>query len=118
MSKTNGPEIAWRRGDSGATYVGAVSRGTDTIRLTGRDPILGIDVALSIPIDQIEYVGVADPAPGSGGGDGPFVLLDVPKSEPIYVRPVGATSLHVQLLARALGALTPAPTVLAQGGRT
>lgn len=114
MSETNGRKIAWRRGERGPTYVGAVSRGDDTIRLTGRDPILGIDVALSIPVTEIDYVGVAET--GSGSDDGPFVVLDLEGSEPIHLRPVGGTSLAVHLLARTLGSVTAAPTVLAQGG--
>ncbi len=117
MSERDDGKIAWRRGERGTTYVGAVSGGDGTIRLTGRDPVLGIDVALSIPLEEIEYVGVAETAAGAVDG-GPFVVLDLPGSEPIHLRPVGADSLGVHLLARALGALTPAPTVLAQGGRT
>jgi hypothetical protein len=117
MSERNGVKIAWRRGERGPVYVGAVSRGADTIRLAGRDPILGIDVALSIPVGEIEYIGVSEAAVGSIDA-GPVVVLDLPGSEPIHLRPVGGGSLDVHLLARALGALTPAPTVLAQGGRT
>jgi hypothetical protein len=117
MSETDGSKVAWRRGERGPTYVGAVSGGDDTIRLTGRDPILGIDVALSIPLREIEYVGVAERPPDAVDG-GPYVVLDLPGSEPIHLRPVGGNSLGVHQLARALGALTAAPTVLAQGGRT
>jgi hypothetical protein len=112
MSETAKAKISWCRGECGPTYVGAVSRGEDSIRLTGRDPILGIDVALSIPVDEIDCVGV-DEIEG-----GPFVFLDLCGSKPIHLRPVGGSSLAVHLLARALGALSPAPTVLAEGGRT
>jgi hypothetical protein len=112
MSETDGAKIAWRRGEDGPTYVGAVSRGEDSIRLTGRDPILGIDVALSIPLEEVEHVGVAET------GAGLFVVLDLSGSEPIHLETIGGRSLDVHLLARALGALTPGPTVLAQGGRT
>jgi hypothetical protein len=115
MSETDGSKVAWRRGQRGPTYVGVVSRGDDTIRLRGRDPILCIDIALSIPLEEIEYVGVAETATGSIDG-GPFVVLDLPGSEPIHLCPVGGNSLGVHLLARALGVLSPAPTVLAQGG--
>lgn len=117
MSEMDSGKIAWRRGEHGPTYVGAVSHGDDTIRLTGRDPVLGIDVALSIPVAEIEYVGVSETAAGSVDGD-PFVVLDLSGSEPIQLRPVGGNSLGVHLLARGLGALTPLPTVLTQGGRT
>ena len=118
MSHKNGVKIAWRRGERGPVYVGSVSRGADTIRLTGRDPILGIDVALSIPVGEIEYIGVSEATIGSID-TGPVVVLDLSESEPIHLRPVGAgSSPDVRLLARALGALTHAPTVVAQGGRT
>jgi hypothetical protein len=117
MSEIDSGKIAWRRGEHGPTYVGAVSQGDDTIRLTGRDPVLGIDVALSIPVSEIEYVGVSETAAGSVDGS-PFVVLDLSGSEPIQLRPVGGNSLGVHLLARGLGALTPVPIVLAQGGRT
>jgi hypothetical protein len=110
-------KIAWRRGDGGATYLGSVSRGPEAIRLSGRDAVLGIDVTLSVPIDEIEYVGVSEPADDSAGAES-CVIVDLAGSEPIYLRPLGSTKLHVHLLARALGALTVAPTVLAQGGRS
>jgi hypothetical protein len=107
--------IAWRRGDGGATYLGWVSRGPEAIRLSGRDAVLGIDVTLSVPIEEIEYVGVSEPADESTGGE-PCVIVDLAGSKPIYLRPLGSGPLHVHLLARALGALTDAPAVLAQGG--
>jgi hypothetical protein len=112
MKQPNAP-IAWRRG-RGPTYVGVASRGSDAIRLTGRDPNLGIDVALSIPTDEIDHVGIA-----TASGDGnPSVILELAESDPIYLRPVGGTLQHVHLLARTLGAPTNPPPVLAQGGRT
>lgn len=117
MSELDSGKIAWRRGEHGPTYVGAVSHGDDTIRLTGRDPVLGIDIALSIPVAEIDYVGVSETAAGSVDS-GPFVVLDLSGSKPIHLWPVGGSALGVHLLARGLGALSPVPTVLAQGGRT
>jgi hypothetical protein len=114
VNATDAWRIAWRRGDAGPTYVGAVSRGSEAIRLTGRDPVLGIDVALSIPIDEVGFVGVTEPAESADGA--PCVILDLIDSEAIYLRPVGSIPMHVHLLARALGAVTRAPAVLAQGG--
>jgi hypothetical protein len=116
MSETDGVRISWRRGRRGATYVGAASRSTETITLTGRDPILGIDVTLSIPVEEIEDIGVEEVAVGSIDG-GPSVVFDLPGSEPIHLRPVGGSSLEVHLLARAMG-LAPASALLTQGGRT
>jgi hypothetical protein len=120
MSETGVHKVAWRRGSHGPLYVGAASRGAETISLTGRDPILGIDVALSIPIEGIAYVGVTEPEPASGSGDadgGRLVVLDPLGSAPIHLRPIGGGRLDVHLLARALGP-TPASALLVEGGRT
>ena len=117
MNETVASRVAWHRRGRGPTYVGAVSRGPEAVRLTGRDPQSGIDVALSIPVVGIEHVGVEEPADGSLHGER-CVVLDLADSEAIYLRPLGDAPLHVNLLARALGALTPPPAVLAQGGRT
>jgi hypothetical protein len=116
MSETNAVKIAWHRGERGPTYIGGVSRTADAIRLTGRDPVLGIDVALSIPLEEVEHIGIAEGPSGSSDG-GSFVVLCLPGSEPIQLRPVAGNSLDVHLLARAMG-LTPASAQLAQGGRT
>ena len=116
MQQTDCSRIAWRRGDTGPTYVGSVSRGPEAIRLAGRDAILGIDVSLSVPLHEIEYVGVSDPSERSNGN--PVVILDLADAEPIYLRPVGSTRLAVHLLARALSGLTAAPAALAEGGPT
>jgi hypothetical protein len=117
MSESRASKIAWRRGARGATYVGTLSRGADTIRLKGRDSVLGIEVVLSIPVDEIASVGVTEPV-GASGDDEPAVVLDLLASEPIHLRPIGAAPLHVHSLARALGAAIAASTVLAQGGRS
>jgi len=109
-------KVAWRRGDGGATYLGWVARGPEAIRLSGRDAVLGIDVTLSVPIDEIERIGVSESADESVGAE--CVIVDLACSEPIYLRPLGSTKLHVYLLARALGALTVAPAVLTKGGRS
>ena len=44
MQQSTASKIAWRRGRSGGTYFGSVSRGPEAIRLSGCDPVLGIDV--------------------------------------------------------------------------
>jgi hypothetical protein len=116
MNETIASKIEWRRRGAGPTYVGVVSSGPEAVRLAGRDPLSGIDVTLSIPVSEIERVGVTDS--GESALDGDRVVLDLADSEAIELRPVGTTPLYVHLLARALGALTPASAVLAQGGRT
>jgi len=115
MNEDRATEVAWRRGERGATYVGTVSRGADTIRLSGRDSVLGIEVLLSIPVDEIASVGVTESSGDAGEGE-PVVVLDLPASESIHLRPIGVAPLHVHSLARALSAVIPARAVLAQGG--
>jgi hypothetical protein len=117
MNETVASRVAWHRRGRGPTYVGAVSHGPDRVRLTGRDPQSGIEIALSIPVVGIEHVGVEEPPDGSLHGER-CVVLDLADAEAIYLRPLGDAPLHVNLLARALGALPPPPAVLAQGGRT
>lgn len=114
MSESSASQIVWRRGEHGATYVGTISRGAGAVRLEGRDPVLGIEVVLSIPFGEIDSVDVMEP---SGDGGDSSVVLDLPASESIHLRPIGAAPLHVHSLARALGAAIPAPPVLARGGR-
>jgi hypothetical protein len=117
MSEMVASRVAWHRRGPGPTYVGAVSRGPEAVRLTGRDPQSGIDVALTIPVVGIEHVGVEVPVDGSLHGER-CVVLDLADSEAIYLRPLGDAPLHVNLLARALGVLTSPAAVLTQGGRT
>jgi hypothetical protein len=117
MSETVASRVAWHRRGPGPTYVGAVSRGPEAVRLSGRDLQSGIDVALTIPVAEIEHVGVEEPADGSLHGER-CVVLALADSEAIYLRPFGDVPLHVNLLARALGAPTPPAAVLTQGGRT
>ena len=120
MSEMDSGKIAWRRGEHGPTYVGRGfarrrhdpadgTRPRTGYRRRALDPRRGDRVRLASASLQ--------PARSTSG---PFVVLDLSGSEPIHLRPVGGSSLGVHLLARGLGAgaLTPAPTVLAQGGRT
>ncbi len=108
-------KIAWQRRGVGRTYVGALTAGPEGVRLTGRDPVTGIDVALSIPLREIEHVGTTDNGDVPREGD-QSVVLELAESEPIVFRIFGKGALHAQLLARRLGALTHVPAVLAQGG--
>ena len=53
MNETVASRVAWHRRGPGPTYVGAVSRGPEAVRLSGRDPQSGIDVSLTIPSGQV-----------------------------------------------------------------
>ncbi len=109
-------KIAWRRRNVHRSYVGALCAGAEGIRLTGRDPLTGIDVTLSIPLAEVNHVELSEAGDELLAGDR-CVVLDLADSEPILLRPAGRGSFHTQLLARSLGALTHAPALVAQGGR-
>jgi hypothetical protein len=108
-------KIVWRRHGVRRHYVGALSAGDEGVRLTGRDPVVGVEVTLSIPLSEVEDVHVA------GSGDELLagercVVLELAGSEAIFLREVGAGPLQVHVLARNLGALIRTPLLLAQGG--
>ena len=107
--------IAWCRNGVRTHFVGALRAGEEGIRLTGRDPSSGIDVALSIPLAEVERVRVSASGNELVAGE-PCVVLELGDSESILIRQVGAGPLQVHVLARRLGALTKAPALLAQGG--
>ena len=114
MRKNLAERIVWRRQGVRHHYAGTLSAGEEGIRLTGRDAVVGVEVALSIPLCEIEDIRVA-------GGDELLagercVVLELAGSEAIFLREVGAGPLHVHGLARSLGALIRAPQLLAQRG--
>jgi hypothetical protein len=115
MRETLAEKIAWRRQGIPRQYVGTLAAGDEGIRLTGRDPVSGVDVALSIPLSEVEDVHVAGPGDELLAGER-CVVLELAESEAIFLREVGVGPLHVHVLARSLGALTHARPVLAQGG--
>jgi hypothetical protein len=107
-------KVWWRRGSVGNGFVGLLQADEDGIRLCGRDPESGVDIAFSIPSTQVESVHVA-PTDGHLNGD-LYVALELEQAQPIFVRQVGGSSLHVQLLTRKLKGLLRQPRLLAQGG--
>jgi hypothetical protein len=116
MGKPLAEKIAWRRQGVRRHYVGTLTAGSEGIRLTGSDPVSGVEVVLSIPLSELENVRVARPDEELLAGER-CVVLELAESEPIFLREVGTGPLHVHVLARSLGALTHAPPLLAQGGR-
>ncbi len=115
MRETLAEKIAWCRNGVRTYFVGALRAGDEGIHLTGRDPSSGIDLALSIPLAEVERVRVSSSGDELLAGE-PCVVLELTESEPIFLRQVGVGPLQVHVLARRLGALTQAPPLLAQGG--
>ncbi len=80
--------VAWRRRNIRHQYVGQLEAMVDRIRLIGRAPEFGIDVALSIPLDQITRVrsarGTGEAVLGERG-----IVLELARAEPIFLRELG-----------------------------
>ena len=115
MRGTLAEKIAWRRHGVRHHYVGTLLAGDEGILLTGREPVSGVEVALSIPLSELEDVRVAGPGDELLAGER-CVVLELAESQAILLREVGAGPLQVHLLARRLGAPIHAPQLLVQGG--
>jgi hypothetical protein len=107
MRETLAEKVAWCRQGVRTYFVGALRAGDEGIRLTGRDPTSGIDVALSIPLAEVEHVHLSASRNELLAGE-PCVVLELADSESIFIRQVGAGPLQVEVLAGRLGALIPA----------
>jgi hypothetical protein len=81
--------ISWCRDSARHRYVGTLWASADRIRLVGRDATFGIEVSLSIPLDEIEQIEIdisrREPAHGE-----PCMVLTLVESSPILVWRVGA----------------------------
>jgi hypothetical protein len=93
--------IAWRRKGVRGHFAGTLSAGYGGIRLIGRDPASGVDVALSIPTDVVTRVGVSSTGDELLVGE-QCVVLDLAGSEAILVRELGAAPHRVHVLVRSL----------------
>jgi hypothetical protein len=97
MNKTLANHVAWRRKNIRHLYVGRLEAMSDRLRFIGRAPELGIDLALSIPFEQIERARLAN-------GDGERVLgergivLELVGAEPVFLREFGEESAPMTLL--------------------
>lgn len=92
-------------------YVGRLWACPDCVCLSGRDSVSGIEVTLSIPIEELAHVRVGHSPDELLAGER-SVVLELAESEEILLREVGVGPLHVHVLARRLAALTrgaPAP---------
>jgi hypothetical protein len=96
--------IAWRRRGFRRKYVGTLAVDESSIRLSGRDRSGGVDVALTIPLVQLEGVHVSRSQDEALGGER-SVVLELAESDPILIQEVGAGSLNVHALARRLAAM-------------
>jgi hypothetical protein len=101
--------VAWRRYGVANDFVGSLRAGCDGIRLDGRDPRTGVDVALSIPPDEVEHVYASPTAPEQ-------VVVELGEAEPIVLRRIQSGPLQAHLLARRLRGLLLLPRLHVPGG--
>jgi hypothetical protein len=104
--------IAWRRNGVERDYVGTLVAAGGGILLAGRDPSNGLEVALSIPLTEVQDVHVADARDAHGSQR---IVLELVESEPISLHELGGREGHLLVLARRLGALAHAPTLVPGG---
>ena len=112
MNEVLANHVAWRRKNIRHQYVGRLAAMDDRIRFIGRAPELGIDVALSIPFEQITSMrdarGAGEAVLGARG-----LVLELASAESIFLRELGdgiAPSRLLRALEQALagGALEAA----------
>ena len=115
MRKSLAVRVVWRRQGVRRHYVGTLSAAEEAVRLTGRDTQIGVELALSIPLAEINDVRVGNFGDELIAGE-PCVVLELAGSEAIFLREIGAGPLHVHVLARSIGARIRPPQLLAQGG--
>lgn len=104
MSTVLAPRIAWRRQNVPHHYVGALSVSGEELRLSGREPSTRIEVALSIPFEEIEDVRLAAGPAGDRAG-GSSVVLVLAGSGSIVLREVERGSVRTAELAARLAKL-------------
>jgi hypothetical protein len=100
--------VAWKRRNVRHHYVGRLWGGEGLLRFVGREPGTGIEVSLSVPLQEIEHVRLAGSADESVVG-GPGVVLELADTEAIYLREIVPGGSSPQRLALRLDRLFGRP---------
>jgi hypothetical protein len=104
--------VAWKRRSARHHYVGRLWGGEGLLRFVGREPGTGIEVSLSVPLEEIEHVRLAaSPDESVVGGAG--VVLELADTEAIYLREIVPGGSSPQRLALRLDRLFSRPAVVA-----
>lgn len=104
--------VAWKRRNVRHHYVGRLWGGEGVIRFVGREPGTGIEVSLSVPLEEIERVRLsssADETVVAGLG----VVLELADSEAIFVREISPGGAYPHHLAARLDRLCRRPAAVA-----
>jgi hypothetical protein len=94
--------VVWRRLNVSSPYVGDADVSGTALRLSGREPVSGIEVSLAIPFTEIERVRTSRTAAEELGGE-PSVVLELTESDSVCLRSAGTRSTLPVRLARTLG---------------
>ena len=105
MKEVAAEKVAWRRRNVRDHYVGRLAAGAGALRLVGREPGVGVEVALTIPFEEIDDVRVSEGLDETLVGES-CVVVEPVHSAPILVREVGTGRLHTTELAARLKGLT------------
>jgi len=85
MDELLAERVAWRRKSFDRQYMGRLFLLPDRLRLVGREPWLGIEMALSIPFSKVRRVRTAARSAERVLGEGGVVLV-LDESEPVFLR--------------------------------
>ena len=106
MSTALPGRIAWRRRNVPHHYVGTLTSSEKGIRLAGRDPATGIEVALSIPFEEVERVRTSADPQDRLIGEG-AVVVDLAGSQSVLLREIGGALRPAELAERLEGLRAP-----------
>ena len=88
MNEVHAEKVDWRRRNGRDHYVGRLDAGCGAVRLVGRKPATGIEIALTIPFEEIEQVRASESIDETLVGE-PCVVIEPAHSAAILVREVG-----------------------------
>jgi hypothetical protein len=91
--------VAWRRETASRHYVGTLWGSGTEIRLTGHEPATGISAELTIPLEDVERIGLSTWDGDRLVGE-PCLVLELSDGVPILLRRVGVGELATRELGR------------------
>ena len=112
MNELISERVAWRRRSVRHHYVGRLWGGEGVIRFIGREPGTGIEVSLSIPLEEIERIRLSH-SDDETVVAGPGVVLELADSEEIFLRELFPSVASPQALPSRLDRLGRRPAAAA-----
>jgi hypothetical protein len=112
MNELIAQRVAWRRRSVRHHYVGRLWGGEGVIRFVGREPGTGIEVSLSIPLEEIERVRLSA-SPDETVVAGAGVMLELAGSEAVFLREIAPGGIAPDHLAARLDRLCARPLIAA-----